>query len=110
MKKPKSICSSCRKIRGLSCICPPKESHQGFKKNNYSLYNSRKWRKFSHQLRKDNPLCSMCLDEGKTTPSEMVDHIKAINDGGAVWDVSNLMCLCNSHHAKKTGRSKRSNK
>ena len=107
MKKPKKICNSCRKIKGISCNCVAPKKFEGMKKNNYKLYNSRKWRKFSHQLRKDNPLCKMCLDEGKTTPSQMVDHILEINKGGSEWDVNNLQCLCNAHHAKKSGRSKK---
>jgi len=107
MKKPKSICSSCRKIRGLSCVCIPTKKFEGMKQNNYSLYNSKKWRKFAHQIRKDNPLCKICLDEGRTTPSQMVDHIKEINRGGSEWDISNLQALCKKCHAKKTGRNSR---
>jgi len=105
LKKPLSICSSCRKVKGLSCVCKPK-TFEGFKQNNYKLYNSRKWRKFSHQLRKDNPLCKICLDEGKTTPSSMVDHIKEINSGGAIWDVNNLQCLCSKCHFSKSAKKK----
>ena len=106
MIKAKKICPDCRKIKDLSCVCPPKESHQGFKKNNYNLYNSRKWRTFSHKLRKDNPLCKICLDEGRTTPSSMVDHKRSINSGGSIWDVNNLQCLCSSCHAKKSAKDK----
>jgi len=107
MIKAKKICDSCRKIKGLTCICAPKKTHQGFKKNNYNLYNDRKWRKFSHKLRELNPLCKMCLDKGATTPSSMVDHIKPINSGGAIWDVNNLQCLCKKCHASKSGRDRR---
>jgi 5-methylcytosine-specific restriction protein A len=37
------------------------------------------------------------------TPGEVVDHIKELKDGGDPWDVDNLMTLCKSCHAKKTG-------
>ena len=106
MKKPLSICSTCRKVKTLSCVCVPVKKFEGFKQNNYKLYNSRKWRTFSHKLRKDNPLCKLCLDEGRTTESSMVDHIREINAGGAIWDVNNLQCLCKSCHAKKSGKKK----
>ena len=107
MKKPNSICNICHKPKKLDCDrCKPKK-YEGIKTNNYSLYNSRKWRKFSHQLRKDNPLCKHCMEQGRTTPSQMVDHIREINKGGSIWDLINLQCLCNSCHAKKTGKSKR---
>ena len=106
MLKAKKICNNCRKIKGLSCNCVPKESHQGFKKTNYNLYNSRQWRTFSHQLRKDEPICRICNKEGRTTPCEMVDHIKPINKGGSIWDKSNLQPLCNKCHAKKSGKDK----
>ena len=104
MKKALKYCGTCRKIKDLSCVCKPIEKFKGFKQNNYKLYNSRKWRKFAHSLREQNPLCKMCLDEGRTTPSSMVDHIKEINTGGAIWELDNLQCLCKSCHAKKSGR------
>ena len=106
MIKPKKICDSCRKIKNISCICEPKPSHQGFKKNNYNLYNSSKWRKFAHKLRALNPLCKICMDEGRTNPCQMVDHIKPINSGGSIWDVNNLQCLCKKCHAIKSGNDK----
>jgi 5-methylcytosine-specific restriction protein A len=102
--KAKKICNKCRKVKGLSCSCIEPKKYEGIKQNNYSLYNSRKWRKFSHQLRKDNPLCKMCLDEGRTYESQMVDHIREINKGGSIWDINNLQCLCNKCHSKKSGR------
>ena len=103
MKRPKSICGTCRRIKGLSCNCKPKK-FEGFKQNNYKLYNNRRWRKFAHALRKEFPLCQHCLEEGITTPSQMVDHKKPINDGGAIWDKPNLQVLCNPCHAKKTSK------
>ena len=63
MIKAKKICNKCRRIKGLSCDCPPPKKYTSFKQNNYKLYNSRKWRKYAHALRKDNPLCKHCLEE-----------------------------------------------
>ena len=104
MKKPAKICDICRKIKKEDCDrCKPKK-YKGVKQNNYDLYNSSKWRKFAHALRKERILCEMCLSEGRTTASQMVDHIKEINQGGSIWDLSNLQCLCNKCHAKKSGR------
>jgi|TARA_Y100000310_G_scaffold328330_1_gene396307 5-methylcytosine-specific restriction endonuclease McrA len=110
MKKPKSICSKCRKIKGVSCICPEKESFQGFDRTNQSFYNSTKWRKYSHDIRRKEPLCRMCKEEGKTVLATMVDHIQSINNGGSKWDRANLQPLCHKHHSSKSTKDRKNSK
>ena len=107
MKKPKSICSKCHKVKRDDCELCKKVPFEGIKRSNYKLYNSSKWRKFSKQYKKDNPLCCECLKEGVSQPSEITDHIKPLDKGGDVWDLKNLQPLCHHHHNKKTGRSKK---
>jgi len=107
MIKPNRICSVCRKIKDLSCICPPHEKFEKISKSNYNLYNSRRWRKFAHVLRSKEPLCRLCLKDGRTTGSQVVDHIRPINKGGAIWDDNNLQCICHDCHNKKSGRDAR---
>ena len=51
-------------------------------------------------------LCELCLQEGRTTQCQMVDHITPINRGGSVWDKSNLQVLCNKCHNIKSGKDR----
>ena len=110
MIKPKSICPSCSKIKGVSCVCPEPATFQGFDRTNQSFYSSTKWRKYSHSLRREFPLCQLCKENGKVVLSEMVDHVQSINSGGDKWNRKNLMCLCHSCHNKKSGRTKKNQK
>lgn len=67
------------------------------------FHNSRLWR---DQIRPDflrrNPLCAVCLEQGRTTPAAVVDHIVSITDGGSRTDDNNLQGLCKSCHESKT--------
>ena len=75
--------------------------------DNSSFYNSRRWRSISKTFRKKNPLCVQCTRDGNgPVPSQCVDHIKPISQYGmgVATDIKNLQALCNSCHAKKSGR------
>lgn len=61
------------------------------------------WRKLRAQHVAREPLCVMCLREGKQTPTEIVDHIRPHRgDERLRLDPRNLQSLCRSHHAQKT--------
>ena len=106
MKKPLTICNRCRKPKDPNCKeCKP-VAFTGINKSNYDFYNSHAWRKKSKKIRKRDPLCVICLENGRTTPSEMVDHTIPIDKGGELMDEANLRGLCHKCHNKKTGRSK----
>ena len=107
MIKAKKICGGCRKIKGVSCVCPTKKPFEGIARDNYPFYNSRRWRSIAKNHKKNNPLCIQCLQEGKTTPVDVTDHITSIDDGGHKTDLNNLQSLCHSCHNKKTGKNKR---
>lgn len=47
-----------------------------------------------------NPFCVAC----DTGLAEVTDHIKPVNEGGAMWDISNLQSLCRTCHAVKSGK------
>lgn len=67
-------------------------------------YDSR-WQRYSVMYRKQHPLCVTCEAEGKTVPSECVDHIVAHRgDNVLLWDSSNHRALCWACHSKKTVR------
>ena len=106
MKKSIKICNSCGKpkMEGY-CKCVKVKSHN-IDQSNYKLYSSYKWRKFAHKLRDERILCELCLQEGRTTECQMLDHITPINRGGSVWSLSNLMVLCNHCHAVKSAKDR----
>jgi 5-methylcytosine-specific restriction protein A len=53
------------------------------------------------QILQEEPLCRMCLDEGRTEPSVQVDHIKPLSEGGTEAR-SNKQGLCLDHHNAKS--------
>ena len=65
-------------------------------------------RGYGHQWKIDrdahiaaNPLCEMCMKDGRLTPSTQSDHIVPRRRGGSeFW--SNRQALCASCHSKKT--------
>ena len=54
-----------------------------------------------------NPLCVMCLAEGRPTQATVCDHIVPISQGGSMTDMANLQGLCESCHAKKRQQERR---
>jgi len=105
--KAKKICSKCRKVKGISCICVKPKAFENINKDNYSFYNSRAWRKLSKHYKLKHPLCVSCENQGRVTPSQVTDHITPIDKGGAKWDSSNFQALCHKCHNKKTASSRK---
>ena len=64
------------------------------------------WAKVSKYVRSSEPLCRMC----RWAPSEMVDHIVPLKQGGERLALDNLQPLCNKCHAIKTHKDKAQNK
>lgn len=72
------------------------------------LYGSAEWTALSRQHRRENPLCAHCLQEGRTSPAGVVDHITPVSvDRSRGLDPSNLQSLCHKCHAIKTQREAR---
>jgi 5-methylcytosine-specific restriction enzyme A len=65
-------------------------------------YNSADWIKLRNLVRQEEPLCRHCKIEGKLTPTQVIDHIQPISQGGEAWDRENLQGLCNKCHSIKT--------
>lgn len=44
----------------------------------------------------------MCVECGD--PSQVVDHIVPINQGGDPWSVDNMQAMCHACHNRKSGK------
>ena len=82
----------------------PKKPQHMREVDNASFYNSKRWRALRNYYIQANPLCEKCKRDGIITGSQMVDHVVPITMGGSPVDQKNLQSLCNSCHAKKSGR------
>lgn len=64
------------------------------------LYDSVRWRRLRASVLREEPLCLMCAEMGRTTAATTVDHI--VPHGGdpvAFWKRDNLQSLCASCHS-----------
>jgi 5-methylcytosine-specific restriction endonuclease McrA len=74
-----------------------------------NLYVSAEWRRFRAMiLARDGYRCVICGINVAGPGQARVDHIKRVNDGGAVFDPANVRTLCvlheqQSHREKGTG-------
>ena len=78
------------------------KSYDVVRPERHKFYHTARWRRVREAHIKKNPLCVMCLTEGKVTQGEIVDHIVEIQDGGDLTSPDNLQTLCRYHHALKT--------
>ena len=69
------------------------------------IYNTSRWKRLRKRKFSINPLCEMCLKEGKTTLAEDIHHIQSFMQTEDRWermalayDIGNLMSLCKKHH------------
>lgn len=69
------------------------------------------WRKARRIFLAENPLCRMCLDDGRETAATVVDHrVPHLGNETLFWDTANWQALCKLHHdstkqrEEKTGR------
>lgn len=72
-----------------------------------SLYNNT-WANVSKQYRIANPLCELCMLQGKLTDASpgdrkgVTDHVVAVTKGGARMDERNFATLCKPCHDRKS--------
>lgn len=85
-----------------------------YDKERRRIYNTNRWKRLRNAKFAANPLCEMCLNEGKTTIAEDIHHIKSFMEGCDKWereslayDYDNLMSLCKVHHQKIHNQSNR---
>lgn len=68
------------------------------------VYNSRRWRALRKQVKQEQPWCDTA---GCMELSAEVDHIVAMQDGGDLFDRSNVHGMCRRHHSEKTNEEVR---
>ena len=71
------------------------------KKGQDLFYNSPGWRRFAKSYRERFPFCRQCSIEGRTSLTEVVDHIVPRSQGGKDYDENNLQPLCHACHNRK---------
>ena len=74
------------------------------------LYAKRRWRdKVRPVILARDPLCVRCLAEGRSTPSDTVNHIIPHKGNPELfWDMDNLEGVCASHHSRDIQREEQS--
>lgn len=76
------------------------------RKERSKVYSSAAWRKLRDLKRRNDPLCELCLKEGKIVPGEDIHHIRSFTklEGNArieaILDYDNLITLCKRCHQK----------
>lgn len=81
-----------------------RKPHQGRKQPNRAIYKGARWQQVRMLVLQANPLCVMCEDKGLCVAATVVDHRIPINQGGAVYDQSNLQGLCKPCHDIKSAQ------
>lgn len=61
----------------------------------------REWRKIRERVLTDQPLCEFCMDTGRLTVANVVDHIDGNSRNN---DRANLRSLCASCHSRRTAQ------
>ncbi len=89
---------------GGLCDVHKKQRHRDYSKTrddaeHTKIYKTKAWKLARKQaLYRDEGWCVIC----KEVPAVLVDHIKEVKDGGALYALDNLQSLCAKCHAKKT--------
>lgn len=62
-----------------------------------------RWKKVRILQLTQEPLCCICIDDGRTVQATVVDHIVPHKgDQALMWDGNNHQSLCKSCHDRKT--------
>lgn len=67
------------------------------------LYWTARWSRLRQRVLADQPVCCLCLEQGRVTPATDVDH-RTPHRGNLrlFWDHANLQGLCHACHSRKT--------
>lgn len=94
----------------MPTINKPKKTRKNentLRRERMEIYNTARWRELRLAKLMRDPLCEMCLKEGRVTPTEDVHHIVSfmtVYERDArlrlAFDYDNLMSLCKPCHQK----------
>lgn len=71
--------------------------------DHHKLYDTQAWRRLSKRVLREDPVCPLCLMEGRMTAATETDHIIAHKgDKALFYDRANLVGFCKQCHARKT--------
>ena len=73
------------------------------------LYHTKQWKALRLAILRDEPTCRECREAGAIKLATVIDHIRPVRLGGAMWNEDNLQPLCLSCHQRKS-RSERTAK
>lgn len=88
---------------GARCLQCSKTHNQTQERDRF--YDTARWRKLSKLKRQTDPLCEPCLEAGRSTLAECVDHTLPREERPDLeldWD--NLRSMCWPCHSEKTRR------
>jgi len=111
---PSRPCRRCKRVLTTETYCPDCKAIVTKKrqKQDTRLPASKRgydwqWSKVRKMKLSINPLCEMCLKEGRATAADTVHHIVEVEqDPSLRLDLKNLMSLCRDCHEKIHGRVK----
>jgi len=81
----------------------PRQSNWTKRKSRQERGYGREHDAMRRQVLAEEPLCRLCLEAGRVTPTTIADHIVPLADGGAS-DRYNYQGLCRPCHDLKTAR------
>lgn len=91
-----------------------KKEKKLYEEERRKIYKSTRWRKLRALKIVEQPLCEMCLKEGKITIAEDVHHIQSFMSTddkvlriALAYDYENLMSICKIHHQMIHNKSNR---
>lgn len=96
----------CEEHKGMSNKQYNKHVRYNNDNSKYSkFYHTTAWRNLRRHKLLVNPLCEVCLEDGRMTNADMVDHTIELRDPIGGWehrlDMNNLKSMCNACHNAK---------
>lgn len=81
----------------------PKHNYDKQRGPDRTFYNKKPWRDFRAWFLAEHPLCVFCLEQGRTTAANVVDHVKPRKEFPYLaYDSENCRALCTSCHNRRT--------
>lgn len=95
--KPATVCVECKR---LNCVLHSARKRYDEQRGDSTRRGyDRAWRKVRAVKVSLNPLCELCVREGKVTPAQEVHHVQPVATNPDLrLALENLVSLCAAHH------------